>query len=112
MRSSSNGFLEIKTRDAFQGLENLPVAVGFTLQSDRDADLRWYAYQDSGLSIRESGVIHVTAGQTQPVSFLATVRDYGQKENYTTGGIGLYDTQAEKASFTVFSSLVLREASM
>ena len=98
-RASSNGFLEYKVREVLSPYVGQTVTVSFDIMPDTDERIRVYPYQNSGVSIADTGWFDLKAGTYTRVSMTTTVKDHGQKTGYTTGGIGIYNDS--RNSFTV-----------
>ncbi len=101
LRSSSDGFVQIRTAEALKDYVGMPITVSFDIKTDVERDLRCYAYQSSGVSMDGGVYIHVVPGGYQRVSFTTKVVDYGQVSGMTAGSIGIYDYSNTKAKFTI-----------
>lgn len=98
-RVASAGFLEIKVRDILAPYVGQTVTVSFEIKPDKDLSVLVYPYQDSGVSIAGQMRYSLKAGVYTPVTMTTTVRDFGQIENRTTGGVGIFNDG--RNSFTV-----------
>ena len=98
-KKSVNGFIQIKTREVLSGYVGRKITLSLEIKPDRDALVSIYAYQNSGVSIADEKRVNLKAGTFTPVTLTTTVKDYGQIQNYTTGGIAFYNSS--RIEFTI-----------
>ncbi len=109
IRVSSGGLIEIPVKDILQGYEGFPVSISFdakSLGADSHA-ISVYAYQESGMSIRDTREFTLSSSDYTRYKFTSTVYNYKYQvdpntgEGCSAGSIAFQNTGDAKGEFCI-----------
>ncbi len=98
-RRADDGFLSVNVKDALEPYIGIPVTISFDAKADtvEDLPIRIYPYQSSGISIRNSHVIHLSTTYKRysftDYSYLFGVRKDDYRGQFSEGEIAFFSEE-------------------